>query len=60
MLELSTVLIQEQDLQSFEELLDVIRLRAKTSNERFFRIDVKPPYGDVPENWEDRLEAAFC
>jgi hypothetical protein len=25
----------------------------------FFRIDVKPPYPDTPENWEDRLEASF-
>ncbi|VVH62426.1 hypothetical protein BSPWISOX_1133 [uncultured Gammaproteobacteria bacterium] len=22
-------------------------------------MDVKPDYGDTPENWEDRLEAAF-
>jgi len=25
----------------------------------FFRIDVKPQFSDTPENWEDRLEAAF-
>jgi len=25
----------------------------------FFRMDIKPPFGDTPENWEDRLEAAF-
>ena len=27
--------------------------------ERFFRIDVRPSFPDTPENWEDRLEAAF-
>ncbi|VVM21380.1 hypothetical protein BSPWISOXPB_1965 [uncultured Gammaproteobacteria bacterium] len=25
----------------------------------FFRMDVKPDYGDTPENWEDRLERLF-
>lgn len=57
MLYLSEVLIQNPDLQSFEELLQVVRERAK--GEIFFRIDVKPPYPDTPENWEDRLEANF-
>jgi hypothetical protein len=32
---------------------------ARESDERFFQMDVKPDYGDTPENWEDRLEAAF-
>ena len=27
--------------------------------ETFERIDVRPPFPDTPENWEDRLEAAF-
>jgi hypothetical protein len=25
----------------------------------FFKIDIKPPYPDTPNNWEDRLEGAF-
>jgi len=25
----------------------------------FFRMDVRPPFPDTPEDWEDRLEAAF-
>jgi hypothetical protein len=25
----------------------------------FFRMDVKPPFPDTPQDWEDRLEAAF-
>lgn len=58
MLELSHIIIGNQDLQSFSELEGMVRECAK-GGERFFRIDVKPPYPDTPENWEDRLEAAF-
>ena len=57
MLLLSDVLIQSPDLQTLEKLLVVVRERAK--GEMFFRIDVKPQYPDTPEDWEDRLEAAF-
>jgi hypothetical protein len=57
MLYLSEVLIQNPELQNFDELLEVVKVRSKS--EMFFRIDVKPPYPDTPENWEDRLEAAF-
>ncbi|NCA71213.1 MAG: sulfur relay protein DsrC [Sphingobacteriia bacterium] len=58
MLKLSDILVSNQELESFEELLPVIQEIAR-SGERFFRMDVKPPYPDTPENWEDRLEAAF-
>jgi hypothetical protein len=57
MLYLSEVLIQHPEIQNFDELASLIRTLAK--NEFFFRIDVKPPYPDTPENWEDRLEAMF-
>lgn len=57
MLYLSEILIQ-YDLNSFYELLPIIQERA-AQGERFFRMDVKPPFPDTPENWEDRLEAAF-
>jgi hypothetical protein len=57
MLYLSEVMIQNPDLESFEELLAKIKERSKS--EMFFRIDVKPQYTDTPEDWEDRLEAAF-
>ena len=50
-------MIQNPQLESFDELAAIIKERSKT--EIFFRIDVKPPYGDTPENWEDRLEAMF-
>jgi hypothetical protein len=58
MLHLSELLIQHHELKNFEELVDLIKTQAKTG-ERFFRMDVRPPFPDTPENWEDRLEAAF-
>lgn len=57
MLYLSEIMIQNPQLDDFEALVDVVRQRAK--GEMFFRIDVKPTYENTPENWEDRLEAAF-
>jgi hypothetical protein len=57
MLYLSEILIQNPDLNSFDELLATVKERSK--REMFFRIDVKPQYSDTPEDWEDRLEAAF-
>ncbi len=58
MLKLSELLIGDQDLQSFNDLVPLAQAVA-CSGERFFRMGVKPPYPDTPNNWEDRLEAAF-
>ncbi|HLB30678.1 MAG TPA: sulfur relay protein DsrC [Gammaproteobacteria bacterium] len=57
MLYLSEVLLQHHDIETFEQLLEVVQTRAQS--EMFFKIDVKPPYPDTPANWEDRLEGAF-
>ncbi|MDH3353634.1 MAG: sulfur relay protein DsrC [Chromatiales bacterium] len=57
MLNLSEVLIQNPQLETFDELLQIVKERSKT--EIFFSIDVKPSYYDTPDNWEDRLEAMF-
>lgn len=57
MLHLSEILIQNHDIETFEELLAVVSQRAQ--GEMFFRIDVKPPFPDTPPNWEDLLEGAF-
>ena len=57
MLHVSDVLIERHDLRSFDELVDAVRARAR--EERFLRIDVKPPFADTPDNWEDVLESAF-
>jgi len=57
MLYLSEILIQNPGLETFDQLLAVVKERSKS--EMFFRIDVKPQYFDTPEDWEDRLEASF-
>ena len=58
MLYLSSLLLEEKQIETFDELLDVIKLRAR-NGEIFIRIDLKPPFPDTPENWEDKVEAAF-
>jgi hypothetical protein len=59
MLLISEVIIANPQIDDFEGLVFALKAIAKTSDERFFQMDVKPDYGDTPENWEDRLEAAF-
>ncbi len=58
MLWLSEILLQNPEMESFEDLKDEISRRA-AAGERFFRMDIKPPYADTPPDWEDRLEATF-
>lgn len=58
MLKLSDILVGHKEIETFEELVPAIQAAA-SSGERFFRMDVKPPFPDTPEDWEDRLEAAF-
>ena len=57
MLYVSDILIERHDLQSFAELVDAVRTCA--GEERFLRIDARPPFPDTPENWEEVLESAF-
>lgn len=58
MLWLSELLMQRHDLENFEGLIKAIEEKAQ-AGERFFSMDVKPPYPDTPDNWEERLEAIF-
>jgi hypothetical protein len=58
MLWLSEVLLQHHEIESFAQLLERVK-QAGREGERFLRMDIKPPFPDTPENWEDRLEAAF-
>ena len=58
MLYLSSILIDEKDIETFDQLLEVIKIRAK-DGEIFIKIDLKPPFPDTPENWEDKIESAF-
>jgi len=59
MLCLSEILLQGHELQTFEDLLGAVQDKA-LSGELFFQMDVRPPFPDTPEDWEDRLEAAFA
>jgi len=59
MLLISEIIIANPQVDDFEELVSVLKTISKASDERFFRMDVKPDYQNVPDNWEDRLEAAF-
>ena len=54
---LSEILLQRHDIESFAELVMAVRKHAAT--ERFLNMDIKPPFSDTPDNWEDVLEAAF-
>lgn len=58
MLYLSQILIANQQVQTFEELQELVKEFARRG-EMFLRFDVKPPYPDTPNDWEDRLEATF-
>ena len=58
MLWLSEVMLQGQELETFEDLKVELAKRAK-QGEMFFQMDVKPPYHDTPNDWQDKLEAAF-
>lgn len=60
MLNLSEVLMEKQHtMESFYDLAKEVHEQARAKKKRFFRMDVKPPFEDCPDNWEDRLEAAF-
>jgi hypothetical protein len=56
-LNLSEILLADRELESFEDLIEAVRRGARS--ERFFRMDIKPPFADTPGNWEDVLESAF-
>jgi len=58
MLNLSELVMERHDLESFEQLTGVVKERA-LGGDLHFRIDIKPPYPDTPEDWEEQLEMAF-
>ncbi len=57
MLQLSEVLMAHPEFENFVQLVAAVREGARS--ERFFRMDIKPPYPDTPPNWEDVLESTF-
>ena len=58
MLYLSAVIIEGKDIETFDELLKIVKKKAK-NGEVFIRLDLKPPYPDTPEDWEEKIESAF-
>ena len=50
--------MQHHEIKSFEELKQKLSEHAQRG-ELFFRMDVRPPFQDTPENWEDILESVF-
>lgn len=58
MLWLSEVLMEGHALESFADLEKCVVEKAR-GGEMFFRMDVKPPFGDTPDNWEEKLETVF-
>ncbi len=58
MIYLSALLIEYKHVETFEEFLEIIKLKA-TEGEMFIRFDLKPPFPDTPENWQDRIESTF-
>lgn len=59
MIYLSELLIQNPQLESFPDLLQVIGEQAK-AGAIHLKIDIKPNYPDTPGNWEDQVEGAFA
>jgi len=57
MLYLSEILMQNPDLESFADMLEMVRKRAQ--DEIHLKIDIKPNFLDTPADWEDKVEGAF-
>lgn len=57
MLYLSDILIEHKELENFDQLVELLEDMKRRYTH--FRMDVKPPFPDTPDNWEDRLEAVF-
>lgn len=58
MIYLSDILTQEHDLESFEDLLEVARQKAR-DGEIHLDVDIKPSFKDTPRDWQNQVEMAF-
>ncbi len=58
MVQLSDLIIQNPQVQSFDELEKLVAKTGK-EGEIFLEFDVKPDYRDTPRKWEMKLETAF-
>ena len=58
-LKLSDIIIQNPEINSFQELKEAIR--TITSDDMLFLdFDVKPDYRNTPRNWQWQLETVFA
>jgi hypothetical protein len=58
MLDLSEIIIQNPQINSFEELLQAVRQRG-SEGQVLIQFDIKPDYPDTPRNWQWQIESAF-
>ena len=58
MLSISKILIGNNEMTSFAELVAYVKAQARRG-EMFIEMDVRPPFADTPQDWEQQLEAAF-
>ena len=59
MLALSNILMQGHGIDSFSALKEVLRERVRTEGVVFLQFDVRPPFNDTPDDWQEQLEAVF-
>lgn len=58
-IDISDIIIQHPEINSFGELLEAVR--GITSDEvLFLNVDLKPDYRDTPRDWQWQLEGAFA
>jgi len=58
MISLSQIIIENPQVKSFKQLLEVVEQEAKHGT-LHLEFDVKPDYRDTPRNWEFHIESAF-
>lgn len=56
---LSDIIIRHPEINSFEELLAVVR-NITSDDMLFLEFDIKPDYRDTPRDWQWQLEGAFA
>ncbi len=58
MIRLSHILILHHEINSFAQLLGVVR-RLGEEGEILLEFDLKPEYHDTPRDWQTKIEIAF-
>lgn len=58
-IQLSQIMIEHSEVESFFDFLKVLASRAKTGEAALLELNLKPEYPDTPRDWEMQIEAAF-